>query len=87
MSSVPPAHLGPLHPGAAEGRTRLTRVKTHLKALLRLKRDSINPLVIQQFFPYKFLFLHVLFKSRNTFNFTLIMGTDLSLNPLKVRIL
>lgn len=45
------------------------------------------PLFIQQFSPYKFLFLHVLFKSRNTFNFTLVIGTDLSLNPLKVRIL
>lgn len=86
-SSVLPAHLGPLRPWAEEGPTCPTRVKTLLKALHRLKHDAINSPLHSVIFPYKFLFLHGLFKSRNTFNFTLIMGTDLSLNPLKVRIL
>ena len=70
------------------GMTNLpTTVKILLKPVHRLKHDAINSSLHQQFLPYKFLFLHVLFKSRNTFNFTLIVRTDLSLNPLKVRVL
>ena len=63
-----------------------TRMKSFPSAL---HRPNLTPSIfffIQQFSPYK-LFLHVLFKSENMFSFTLVMGTVLSLNPLKVRIL